>query len=75
MWIDIIIFILGVALISYIMMMHIQMIWNNVKIYKLLGSPKSLEDLPTQENLINIFSELNKKSTYDEKDQDMKGYV
>jgi len=75
MWIDILIFILGVALISYIMIMHIQMIWNNVKIYKLLGSPESLENLPTQENLINIFSELNKKSTYDEEDQDMKGYV
>jgi len=55
------IFIGGVILISLIIKMHIVMLWRNVMIFKLLGSPADISELPTQDNIIEAIVESRNK--------------
>ena len=68
------IFIGGVILISLIIKMHIAMLWRNVMIFKLLGSPTDISELPTQDNIIEAIVESRNKGKKKD-DNNLVGYA
>ena len=68
------IFIGGVILISLIIKMHIAMLWRNVMIFKLLGSPADISELPTQDNIIEAIVESRNKGKKKD-DNNLVGYA